>query len=83
MDSRKSDQERWLAEAALALAEAERATGLLAATRPCDDLALAVVQAEIMGLRREVERLQRERSAERRRDFNPDWMNFSAWTPAR
>ena len=83
MNSRKSDQDRWLTEAASALAEAERATGLLAMTRARDDLALAAVQAEIMGLRQEIERLRRERSAERRRDFDPDWINFSAWTPAR
>ena len=80
MSSRKSDEDRWLAEAAQALAEAERLTGLLAQTRWHSDLALAAVQAEIMGLRREVERLQRQRGGERRRDSPAGWLEFSAWT---
>ena len=82
MSLRNSDQDQWLADAAKALAEAERLTGLLALTRPRDDLTLAVVQSEIMGLRREVERVQRERSGERRREFHPDWLQ-SAWSAAR
>lgn len=83
MSPRKSEQERWLAEAANALAEAERLTGLLAVSRPRHDLTLAALQAEIMGLRREVERLQRDRAREQWREFSPEWMEFSAWTPAR
>ena len=79
MSPRNSDQEQWLADAARALAEAERLTGLLALTRARDDLTLAVVQAEIMGLRREVERVQRDRTSERRREFHPEWLQ-SAWT---
>lgn len=79
MDSRKSDQDRWLAEAAGALAEAERLTGLLALSRPRHDLTLAALQAQVMGLRREIERLQRERAGERRRDFHPEWMEYSVW----
>lgn len=84
MNPRKSEQERWLADAALALADAERLTGLLALTRPRHDLTLAALQAEIMGLRREVERLQRERPRDERRDFYPEWMEYSVWhAPAR
>jgi hypothetical protein len=83
VSSRTSEQERWLAEARTALAEAERLTGLLAPTRPSCDLTLAALQAEIMGLRREIERLQRDRAGERRREFHPDWMEFSAWAPTR
>lgn len=83
MSPRKSEQERWLAEAANALAEAERLTGLLAVSRPRHDLTLAALQAEIMGLRHEVERLQRDRAREQWREFSPEWMEFSAWTPAR
>ena len=84
MSPRKSDQDEWLVEAANALAQAERLTGLLALTRPRQDLTLATLQAEIMGLRREVERLQRERAGERRRDFHPQWMEYSVWhAPAR
>jgi hypothetical protein len=80
---RKSEQEQWLAEAANALAEAERLTGLLALGRPRNDLALAALQAEIMTLRREIELLQRERAGERRRDFHPDWLEYSVWAPVR
>jgi hypothetical protein len=76
----KSDQDQWLADAAKALAEAERLTGLLALTRPRDDLTLAVVQSEIMGLRREVDRIQRTRTSEGRREFHPEWLQ-SAWSP--
>lgn len=83
MSPRKPDQEQWLAEARSALAEAERLTGLLAHARSRNDLTLAAVQAQIMGLRREIERLQRERAGERRREFHPDWMEFSAWAPIR
>lgn|GEM_PF-4420107 len=79
MSSRKSDQDQWLGEAANALAEAERLTGLLALARPGHDLALAALQAEIMGLRQELERLKRERAGEKRRDFHPEWMKYSAW----
>lgn len=83
MSSRTSDQDQWLAAAAQALAEAERLTGLLALDRPRDDLALATLQSEIMGLRREVEQLQRVRAGERRRDFHPDWLEYSAWNLVR
>ena len=79
MNPRTSDQDCWLADAVSALAEAERLTGLLAFTRPRHDVALAALQAEIMTLRREVERLQRERAGERRREFHPKWMEYSAW----
>lgn len=83
MSPRKPDQDQWLAEAASALREAERLTGLLALAQPSQALALAAVQSEIMGLRREIERLQRERAGERRREFHPQWLEFSAWTPVR
>lgn len=76
---RKSDQEQWLADADLALAEAERLTGMLAMARPRHDLTLATLQTEIMGLRREIERLRRERVGKRRREFHPEWMEFSVW----
>jgi len=76
---RKSDQEQWLAEVSEALAQAERLCGLLALVRSRNDVALAALQAEIMGLRREVERLQRERAGERLRQFHPEWMEYSAW----
>ena len=79
MSPRKSEQERWLAEAAKALAEAERLAGLLALAGTRDDLALATLQAEIMTLRREVEKLQRDRAGEKRRDFHPQWLEYSAW----
>ncbi len=79
MSPRKPDQEQWLAEAASALAEAERLAGLLALAGARDDVALAALQAEIMGLRREVERLQRERAGDKRREFHPQWLEYSAW----
>ncbi len=79
MSPRNSDQDQWLAEARSALAEAERLTGLLALTRTRHDLTLAALQSEIMSLKREIERLQRERAGERRREFHPDWMEYSAW----
>ena len=79
MNPRKSDQDGWLAEAAIALAEAERLTGLIALSRSRHDLVLAALQAEIMTLRREVERLQRERAGERRREFHPQWTEYSVW----
>lgn len=82
MSGRNADQDRWLSEAAVALAEAERLTGLLAIAGPRHDLTLAALQAQIMGLRREIEQLQRHRTAERRRDFHPDWMRLSPWSPA-
>ena len=79
MNPRKSDQDRWLADAVGALAEAERLTGLLALGRSRNDVVLATLQAEIMSLRREIERMQRERAGERRREFHPDWMEYSVW----
>lgn len=83
MSPGKSVQEHWLAEAADALAQAERLTGRLALTTSRHDLTLATVQAEIAGLRREIERLQRERAGDRRREFHPEWMEFSVWPSAR
>ena len=83
MSPRKPDQEQWLAEAASALAEAERLAGLLALAGARDDVNLAALQAEIMGLRREVERLQRERAGDKRREFHPQWLEYSAWHSAR
>lgn len=80
VSSRKSDEDRWLAEAAQALAEAERLTGLLAQTRWHSDITLAALQAEIMVLRCEVERLRRYRAGERQRDSHSRWLEFSAWT---
>lgn len=83
MSPRKPDHEQWLAEAASALAEAERLAGLLALAGARDDIALAALQAEIMGLRREVERLQRDRAGDKRREFHPKWLEYSAWHSAR
>lgn len=83
MSPRKPDQEQWLAEAASALAEAERLAGLLALAGAREDVALAALQAEIMGLRREVERMQRERAGDTRREFHPQWLEYSAWHSAR
>ena len=79
MNPRKSDQDCWLAEAARALAEAERLTGLLALARSRHDLVLAALQAEIMTLHREVERLQIQRAGERRRELHPEWTEYSVW----
>lgn len=79
MNTRKSDQDCWLAEAADALGEAERLTGLLALSRSRHDLVLAALQSEIMTLRHEVERLQRQRASERRRELHPDWAEYSVW----
>ena len=79
MNPRKSDQDGWLAEAAGALAEAERLTGLLALARSRHALVLAALQAEIMTLRREVERLQIQRAGERRRELHPEWTEYSVW----
>jgi hypothetical protein len=78
----KFDQDRWLAEAVAALAEAERLTGLLAFSQSRYDLALVSLQAEIMTLRREIERVQRERSGGRQREFHPDWLKESVWDAA-
>ena len=83
MSPKKSEQEQWLAEAASALAEAERLAGLLALAGARSDIALAALQAEIMGLRREVEQLQRERAGDKRREFHPQWLEYSAWHSAR
>jgi hypothetical protein len=79
---RNSDQDRWLADAANALAEAERLTGLLSLMQPRNDRELAALQSEIMGVRREIERLKRDRLVERRREYDPNWMKSSAWTSA-
>ena len=81
MSPHRSDQERWLAESSNALAEAEKLIGMLALTRPRHDLVLAALQAEIRVLRREVERLQRQRSGDIRREFDPKWGERSAWCP--
>lgn len=84
MSPGKSVQEQWLDEAARALAEAERLTGLLALAQPrSSDLTLATLQAEIMGLRREVDSLRRGRAGDKRRDFHPEWLEYSAWAPVR
>jgi hypothetical protein len=69
----------WLAEAADALTQAEKLTGLLAQLQPRNDRELAALQSEIMGVRREIERLQRDRAGEKRREYHPDWMKSSAW----
>ena len=82
MSPRKSEQDQWLAEAATALAEAERLAGLLDLTGARSDFALAALQAEIMGLRREVERMRRERAGDTRREFHPQWLEYSAWHSA-
>ena len=79
MSPRNSDQEVWLAEAADALTQAEKLTGLLAQLQPRNDWELAGLQSEIMGVRREIERLQRDRAGEKRREYHPDWMKSSAW----
>lgn len=79
MSPRNSDQERWLAEAANALTQAERLTGLLAQLQPRNDRKLAALQSEIMGVRREIGRLRRDRAREKRREYHPDWMKSSAW----
>ena len=47
-----------------------------------DKRALFAAMVESPGLRREVERVQRDRSGERRREFHPDWLQ-SAWSAAR
>ena len=83
MSPRSSDQDQWLADASTALAEAERLTGLLALVRPSQDMTLAAVQSEIMGLRRELAKVQRERAGEKRREFHPEWLEYSAWSAAR
>ena len=79
MSPRNADQDRWLADAANALAEAEKLTGLLALLRPHSDRELAALQSEIMRIRREIQRLQCRRAREARREFHPDWMTSSAW----
>ena len=83
MSPNKPEQAQWLAEAAEALAEAERIAGLLALAGVCHHPTLAALQAEIMGLRQEVERLQRERGGDKRRDFHPKWLEYSAWHSSR
>ena len=83
MNLRLTDHDQWLFEAIVALGEAERLTGLLALARPRHDLTLAALQAEITGLRREIERLQRTRSADGRRDYHPEWMQLSPWSEVR
>jgi len=80
---RTSDHDQWLAEVSSALADAERLTGLLADIGPDHALAMAVAHAEIMGLRQEVDRLRRDRAGERRREFDPKWLEYSAWTAIR
>jgi hypothetical protein len=82
VNPKKSEQERWLAEAASALAEAGRLTVLLAFRQPRHGIALASLQAEIMTLRREIERVQRDRIGERRREYRPDWTKHSVWPAA-
>ncbi len=82
MSPRKSEQDQWLTEAAAALAEAERLAGLLALAGTGGDVALAAVQAEIMGLRREIERMRRDRAVDARREFHPQWLEYSAWHSA-
>lgn len=80
MNLKEANQEQWLAEAAKALAEAERLTGLLATRGRRHGLALAALQAEIMGLRREIEQLRRQARGGRPADFDPDWLRQSLWT---
>ena len=78
---RNPEQEKWLAEVGSVLAEAERLTGLLALASPRDDTMLAAVQSQIMALRHQVEWLRREGSSDKRRDFDPKWIQMSAWCP--
>ena len=78
---RNTNQDQWLNEAAEALLTAERLTGLLALMQPENDRELATLQSEIMGVRREIKRLQRDRAGELKREYHPDWMKSSAWTP--
>ena len=79
MNPRKSDQDCWLAEAARALVEAERLTGLVALAGARHDVVLVALQAEIMILRREVGHLQIQRAGERRRELHAEWTEYSVW----
>ena len=79
---RNEEQGRWLAETADALACAERLAQRLAELRGTVDVAPVLeIQAEIAVLRYRVEQLEREN--EGRREFDPNWMNSSAWASLR
>lgn len=78
---RNPEQEKWLAEVGFALAQAERLTGLLASVGRGDDTVLAAVQAQIMGLRQQVEWLRRVSDGGKRSGFDPNWMQRSVWCP--
>ena len=75
---RNEEQERWLAETADALACAERLAARLIELRGTADIEpVLAIQAEIAVLRDRVDQLERENQG--RRDYDPNWMNSSAW----
>ncbi len=76
--ARNEEEERWLAETAEALACAERLAARLIELRGTRDLEpVLTLQAEIAVLRHRVDQLEREDRG--RGDFDPNWMNSSAW----
>ena len=76
--ARNEEQERWLAETADALACAERLAARLIELRGTTDLEpVLAIQAEIALLRHRVEQLERENGGQR--EFDPNWMESSAW----
>ena len=76
--ARNEEQQRWLAETAEALACAERLAARLIELRGTRDLEpVLAIQAEIAVLRHRVDQLERENRG--RAEFDPNWMNSSAW----
>lgn len=76
--ARNVEQERWLTETADALTCAEQLAARLVELRGTSDVsAVLAIQAEIAVLRHRVEEL--ERANRGRRDYDPNWMNQSAW----
>lgn len=76
--ARNVAQEQWLAETADALACAEQLAARLVELRGTTDVAAVLaIRGEIAVLRHRVEELERENRG--RREYDPNWMNHSAW----
>ena len=77
---RESGQERWLAEAIIALNEAERVTALFARIGLRQDVVLMALQADIRALRRQIE-FERDINRPTWRIIQSEWIECSVWHP--
>ena len=79
---RNALDERWLDEAARALAEAEQLVWQMTREEDCDLAELDRLRMRIALLRCDVGRAQAGRAAVDRNELYSEWMNLSVWADA-